>query len=81
MVHSFSHGFAAQFLAGYTTFSTAFKQRENIKFLGAKGSFNTCEICNSLNNLLKNTHKKLKHKEQTTAYRATKYREEEAWGQ
>ena len=33
--------------------------------MGAKGSFNTCEICNSLNNLLKNTHKKLKHKEQT----------------
>jgi len=32
--------------------------------LGAKGSFNTCEICNSLNNLLKNTRKKLKHKEQ-----------------
>jgi len=51
-------------IAGYTTFSTAFKQRENIRFLGAKGSFNTCEICNSLNNLLKNTNKKLKHKEQ-----------------
>jgi len=64
VVHSFSRGFAAQFIAGYTTFSTAFKQRENVRFLGAKGSFNTCEICNSLNNLLKNTHKKLKHKEQ-----------------
>ena len=64
VVHSFSRGFAAQYIAGYTTFSTAFKQRENLKFLGAKGSFNTCEICNSLNNLLKNTHKKLKKKEQ-----------------
>lgn len=60
VVHSFSRGFAAQFIAGYTTFSSAFKQRENVRFLGAKGSFNTCEICNSLNNLLKNTRKKLK---------------------
>ena len=60
VVHSFSRGFSAQFIAGYTTFSTAFKLRENIRFLGAKGSFNTCEICNSLNNLLKNTRKKLK---------------------
>ena len=44
VVHSFSRGFAAQFIAGYTTFSTAFRQRENFRFLGAKGSFNTCEI-------------------------------------
>ena len=35
VVHSFSRGFAAQFIAGYTTFSTAFKQRENVRFLGA----------------------------------------------
>ena len=60
VIHSFSRGFAAQFIAGYTTFSSAFKQRESVRFLGAKGSFNTCEICNSLNNLLKNTRKKLK---------------------
>jgi len=64
VVHSFSRGFAAQFIAGYTTFRTAFFQREHLRFLGAKGSFNTCEICNSLNNLLKNTHNKLKKKEQ-----------------
>lgn len=60
VVHSFSRGFAAQYIAGYTTFSSAFKQRDHVRFLGAKGSFNTCEICNSLNNLLKNTRKKLK---------------------
>ncbi len=65
VVHSFSRWFfAAQYIAEYTTFSTAFKQPENLKFLRAKGSFKTCELCNSLNNLLKNTHKKLKKKEQ-----------------
>jgi hypothetical protein len=60
IVHSYSRGYASHFIAGYTTFSLAFKQREHVKFLGSKGSFNTCEICNSLNSLLKNTHKRLK---------------------
>jgi len=60
VVHSTSRGYSPQFIAKYTTFYNAFEAREKIRLLGSKGSFNTCEICNSLNSLLKNTHKKLK---------------------
>ena len=54
-VHCNTRGIPPCYVAGLTTFRTAFEEQTNVKFLGAKGSFNTCEVCNNLNSLLKNT--------------------------
>ena len=54
-VHCSTRGIPPCYVAGLTTFRTAFEEQTNVKFLGAKGSFNTCEVCNNLNSLLKNT--------------------------
>ena len=37
------------------TFRRAFKAQKNIKLLGCKGSFHTCEICNNALDLLHDT--------------------------
>ena len=44
------------YVAGLTTFRSAFEEQKNVKFLGAKESFNICEVCNNLTSLLKNTN-------------------------
>jgi hypothetical protein len=58
VVHCFSRNVPPNYIAGLSTFRSAFKDQKDLRFLGSKGSFNTCEICNNLNNLLKNTSKK-----------------------
>jgi hypothetical protein len=58
VVHCTSRGISPSYIAGLSTFRTAFSEVKDIRFLGSKGSFNTCEICNNLSSLLKNTRKK-----------------------
>jgi hypothetical protein len=58
LVHCSSRGIPPCYVAGLSTFRTAFEEQKNIRFMGTKGSFNTCEICNNLSSLLKNTCKK-----------------------
>ena len=41
------------------TFRRALKAQKNIKLLGCKGSFHTCEICNNALDLLHDTSKLL----------------------
>jgi hypothetical protein len=55
-VHCSTRGIAPCYVAGLTTFRSAFEEQKNVRFLGAKGSFNTCEVCNNLTSLLKNTN-------------------------
>jgi hypothetical protein len=40
-------------LAQETTFREAFKECDNIRLLGCKGGFQTCEICNTAYELLR----------------------------
>lgn len=40
-------------VAGEQTFRKAFKSFDNIRLIGCKGSFQTCDICNNANDMLK----------------------------
>jgi hypothetical protein len=54
-VNCSKRGIAPCYVAGLTTFRSAFEEQKNVKFLSAKESLNTCEVCNNLTSLLKNT--------------------------
>ena len=49
-------------LVSEATFRRAFMAKKNIKLLGCKGSFHTCEFCNNALDMLHDTSKQKNNK-------------------
>ena len=54
-IHSKVNKEESRFIAKRETFRLAFNSLKNVRLLGAKGSFQTCDICNIANELLRKT--------------------------
>lgn len=57
------YNFIPEDIPSIETFRRAFNDCKNIRLLGCKGSFQTCEICNNANELMRNTKKKYSRKQ------------------